>query len=80
MYTCQIELHKFLYACSYIDSYNNIIASVRVYYVLIDDYHHFATLYLAVQFLNLIMSCVFTLNLYHPAAALRFILALAPVL
>ena len=34
------------------------------------DYRHFATLYLAVRFLNLLIASVFDHNLYLPAAAL----------
>ena len=41
------------------------------------DYRHFATLYLAVQFHNLLLSSVFIFHLYIPAAALLFVLALA---
>ena len=41
------------------------------------DYRHFATLYLAVRFLNLLLSSVFIFHLYIPAAALLFVLALA---
>ena len=43
------------------------------------DYHHFATLYLAVRFLHLLMSSVFILKLYLPAAALLFVFTLALV-
>ena len=43
------------------------------------DYRHFATLYLAVRFLNLLMSSVFDYNVYLPAAALMFVFALALV-
>jgi putative Mn2+ efflux pump MntP len=43
------------------------------------DYRHFATLYLAVRFLNLLMSSVFNFTLYLPAAALVFVFALALV-
>jgi hypothetical protein len=43
------------------------------------DYRHFATLYLAVRFLNLLMSSVFNYILYLPAAALVFVFALALV-
>ena len=43
------------------------------------DYRHFATLYLAVRFLNLLMSSVFNFDLYLPAAALLFVFALALV-
>ena len=43
------------------------------------DYRHFATLYLAVRFLHLLMSSVFNYNLYLPAAALLFVFALALV-
>ena len=43
------------------------------------DYRHFATLYLAVRFLNLLMSSVFSYTLYLPAAALVFVFALALV-
>ena len=39
------------------------------------DYRHFATLYLAVQFFNLLLSSVFIFHLYIPAAALYFVLA-----
>ena len=41
------------------------------------DYRHFATLYVAVRFLNLLMASVFNYTLYLPAAALVFIFALA---
>ena len=41
------------------------------------DYRHFATLYLAVRFLNLLMSSVFNFNLYLPAAAFLFVFTLA---
>ena len=42
------------------------------------DYHHFATLYLEVQFLiNLLLSSVFIFHHYIPAAALLFVLVLA---
>ena len=40
------------------------------------DYRHFATLYLAVRFLNLLMSSVFDYILYLPTAALVFVFAL----
>ena len=43
------------------------------------DYRHFATLYLAVRFLNLLMSSVLNYILYLPAAALLFVFALALV-
>ena len=43
------------------------------------DYRHFATLYLAVRFLNLLMSSVFNFNLYLPAAAFLFVFTLALV-
>ena len=43
------------------------------------DYRHFATLYLAVRFLNLLMSSVFNYNLYLPAAAFLFVFTLALV-
>ena len=43
------------------------------------DYRHFATLYLAVRFLNLLMSSIFNYTLYLPAAALVFVFALALV-
>ena len=43
------------------------------------DYRHFATLYLAVRFLHLLMSSVFTFDLYLPAAVLLFVFALALV-
>ena len=43
------------------------------------DYRHFATLYLAVRFLNLLMASVFNYILYLPAAALVFVFALALV-
>ena len=43
------------------------------------DYHHFATLYLAVRFLNLLMSSVSNFNLYLPAAAFLFVFTLALV-
>ena len=41
------------------------------------DYRHFATLYLAVRFLNLLMSSIFNYILYLPAAALLFVFSLA---
>lgn len=41
------------------------------------DYCHFATLYLAVRFFNLLMASVFSYNLYYSAAALLFVFALA---
>ena len=41
------------------------------------DYRHFAALYLAVRFLNLLMASVFNYTLYLPAAALVFVFALA---
>ena len=43
------------------------------------DYRHFATLYLAVRFLNLLMASVFNYILYLPAAALVFVFTLALV-
>ena len=43
------------------------------------DYRHFATLYLAVRFLNLLMASVFSFTVYLPAAALMFVIALALV-
>ena len=43
------------------------------------DYRHFATLYLAVRFLNLLMSSVFSFTLYLPAAVLVYVFALALV-
>ena len=43
------------------------------------DYRHFATLYLAVRFLNLLMAFVFNYILYLPAAALVFVFTLALV-
>jgi hypothetical protein len=43
------------------------------------DYRHFATLYLAVRFLNLLMSSVFSYILYLPAATLVFVFALVLV-
>ena len=43
------------------------------------DYRHFATLYLAVRFLNLLMSSIFNYTLYLPTAALVFVFALALV-
>ena len=43
------------------------------------DYRHFATLYLAVRFLNLLMASVFDFTLYLPAATLVFVFALALV-
>ena len=45
----------------------------------IRDYRHFATLYVAVRFLHLLMSSVFNYNLYLPAAALLFVFTLALV-
>ena len=45
----------------------------------IHDYRHFATLYLAVRFLNLLMSSIFNYTLYLPAVALVFVFALALV-
>ena len=41
------------------------------------DYRHFAALYLAVRFLNLLMAPVFNHTLYLPAAVLVFVFALA---
>ena len=41
------------------------------------DYRHFAALYLAVRFFNLLMSSVFSFTLYLPAATLVFVFALA---
>ena len=43
------------------------------------DYRHFAILYLAVRFFHLLMSSVFTFDLYLPAAVLLFVLTLALV-
>ena len=43
------------------------------------DYRHFATLYLAVRFLNLLMSSVFSYTLYLSAAVLVYVFALALV-
>ena len=43
------------------------------------DYRHFATLYLAVRFQNLLMASVFNYTLYLPAAALVFVFALTLV-
>ena len=43
------------------------------------DYRHFATLYLAVRFLNLLMASIFNYTHYLPAAALVFVFALALV-
>ena len=43
------------------------------------DYRHFATLYLAVRFLNLLMASLFNYTLYLPAAALVFVFNLALV-
>ena len=43
------------------------------------DYRHFAMLYLAVRFLHLLMSSVFTFDLYLPAAVLLFVFTLALV-
>ena len=40
------------------------------------DYCHFATLYLAVRFLNLLMASMFNFTLYVPAAALMFVFAI----
>ena len=41
------------------------------------DYRHFATLYLAVQFFNLLLSSVFIFHHYILAAAPLFVLVLA---
>lgn len=41
------------------------------------DYRHFATLYLAVRFVNLLIYLIFNLNLYYSAASLLFVFALA---
>jgi hypothetical protein len=43
------------------------------------DYRHFATLYLAVRFLNLLMSSVFDYSLYLLSATLVFVFTLAVV-
>ena len=43
------------------------------------DYRHFATLYLAVRFLNLLMSSVFSYTLYLSAAVLVYVFTLALV-
>ena len=43
------------------------------------DYRHFATLYLAVRFLNLLMASIFNYILYLPAAALLVVFALTLV-
>ena len=43
------------------------------------DYRHFAALYLAVRFLNLLMASVFNFTLYLQAATLVFVIALALV-
>ena len=43
------------------------------------DYRHFATLYLAVRFLNLLTASVFSYTLYLQAATLVFVIALALV-
>ena len=43
------------------------------------DYRHFATLYLAVRFLNLLMASIFNYILYFPAATFVFVFALALV-
>ena len=45
----------------------------------VHDYRHFATLYLAVRFLNLLMSSVFIYNLYLLVTALLFVFTLALV-
>ena len=43
------------------------------------DYRHFAALYLAVRFLNLLMALLLNGNLYIPAAALLFVFTLVLV-
>ena len=43
------------------------------------DYRHFAALYLAVRFLNLLVASVFSFTVYVPAATLVFVFALALV-
>ena len=43
------------------------------------DYRHFATLYLVVRFLNLLMSFIFDYNLYLSTATLVFVFALTLV-
>ena len=55
----------------YMDSFHGCYKDIS------HDYRHFATLYLAVRFLNLLMASVFNYTLYLPAAALVFVFALA---
>ena len=64
---CRLMLHI------YMDSFHSCYEDNT------SDYRHFATLYLAVRFLHLLMSSMFNYNLYLPAAALLFVFALALV-
>ena len=64
---CRIMLH--IYMDSFYGCYEDNTS----------DYRHFATLYLAVRFLHLLMSSVFNYSLYLPAAALLFVFTLALV-
>ena len=57
----------------YMDSFHGCYEDTAHYY------RHFATLYLAVRFLNLLIASVFDYNLYLPAAALVLVFALALV-
>ena len=44
-----------------------------------NDYRHFATLYMAVRFFNLVAISIFDINLYAPVASLLFTITLALV-
>ena len=61
---CRLVLHI------YMDSFQGCYEDTT------HDYRHFATLYLAVRFLNLLMASIFNYTLYLPAAALVFVFAL----
>ena len=58
----------------YMDSFHGCYEDIAAH-----DYRHFATLYLAVRFLNLLMASIFNYTLYLPAAALVFVFALTLV-
>ena len=57
----------------YMDSFHSC------YEDTLHDYRHFAVLYLAVRFLNLLISTVFNFTVYLPAAALVFVFTLTLV-
>jgi hypothetical protein len=64
---CKLPLHI------YMDTFHGC------YETSIHDYRHFATLYMAIRFFNLLVISVFDLKLYAPVASLLFTITLALV-